>query len=121
VDFRLRVGELPAARGASRSCEQPEGEGRGRGARAIFASGGPRVGAAIDVQESKRSAKRPDSVWHAVVFVGMSGVLHMPTRTRASGATAGSALCVGQQPGNTNVPRGLPKLGAVYRQSRWLL
>jgi hypothetical protein len=22
-------------------------------------------------------------VWHAVVFVGMSGVLHMPTRTRA--------------------------------------
>jgi hypothetical protein len=39
--------------------------------------------AAIDVQESKQSAKRPDSVWHAVVFVGMSGVLHMPTRTRA--------------------------------------
>jgi hypothetical protein len=57
--------------------------GRGREMRPLFASGGPRVGAALDVQELKRSAKRPDSVWHAVVFVGMSGVLHMPTQTRA--------------------------------------
>jgi hypothetical protein len=132
-DFGLRIGELPAARGEP--VMWAEGKGRGRGARAIFASGGPRVGAALDVQESKRTRNGPilcgmpsSSSACPACFTCPRGRGHgarsignlnnnksreeraarreRSTRRRAprSSATAGSALCVGQQLGNTNVP-----------------